>query len=242
MTHPISVPPDTIAHRAQPGAEVYRALFDLSQSIAGHTDLETLCNSLATSLRHVVSFNSLGLMLHDPIHNELRLHAVSTDTAHEHKEIVIPAEGNHAGAWVWREQKPLVLSPLGSEGQWREEFKRALEHGIRALVLVPLSNGDRRIGILGFGLSEPFQPEDEALRFLQRVATEVAVSVDGYLTRQALTHERDRIRVLFDITNALVSKLPMDELFSAVSEQLSPVVTHDFRGSRYSTKRPAEST
>jgi transcriptional regulator with GAF, ATPase, and Fis domain len=110
MTHPISVPPDTIVHMAQPGAEVYRALFDLSQSIAGHTDMETLCNSLATSLRHVVSFNSLGLMLHDPIHNELRLHAVNTDTAHEHKEIVIPAEGNHAGAWVWREQKPLVLA------------------------------------------------------------------------------------------------------------------------------------
>ena len=52
--------------------------------------------------------------------------------------------------------------------------------------------------------------------------------MDGYLARQALLRERDRMRVLFEITNALVSKLPMDELFSAISEQLSRVVAHDF--------------
>jgi formate hydrogenlyase transcriptional activator len=52
--------------------------------------------------------------------------------------------------------------------------------------------------------------------------------VDGYLTKQALLRERDRMRVLFDITNALVSKLPMDDLFSAISGQLNRVVAHDF--------------
>jgi formate hydrogenlyase transcriptional activator len=39
--------------------------------------------------------------------------------------------------------------------------------------------------------------------------------------------ERDRLRTLFDITNALVSKLSPDDLFSAVSEQLSKVIRHD---------------
>src|ERR1035438_3794300 len=103
-----------------------------------------------------------------------------------------------------------------------------LEEGIHALTLVPLSNGDRQLGILGFGFVAPFQPDDDALAFLQRVASEVAVWVDGYLTRQALLYERDRMRVLFEITNALVSKLPMDELFSAISEQLNRAVVHDF--------------
>jgi formate hydrogenlyase transcriptional activator len=36
------------------------------------------------------------------------------------------------------------------------------------------------------------------------------------------------MQVLFEITNGLVSKLPMDELFSAISEQLNRVVAHDF--------------
>jgi len=36
------------------------------------------------------------------------------------------------------------------------------------------------------------------------------------------------MRVLFEIAEALVSKLPMEELLAAVSEQLNRVVAHDF--------------
>ena len=43
-----------------------------------------------------------------------------------------------------------------------------------------------------------------------------------------LVRERDRLRTLFDITKALVSKLSPDELFAAISAQLSKVIRHDF--------------
>jgi len=210
-----------------PEDKIYKSLFELSQSIAGHTDLETLCNSLADALRQVVSFDYLGLVLYDPIHNELRLHAVSANRPYKEKQVVLSAESDHAGAWVWREQQPLVLSPLEEHGRWDGTMQEAMEEGIHALTLVPLSNGNRRLGLLGFGFTTPYQPSDDALRFLQRVASEFAVSVDGYLARQALLHERDRMRVLFEITNALVSKLPMDQLFAEISGQLSRVVAHD---------------
>ena len=68
---------DTIVDMGVPGSDIYKALFDLSQSIAGHSDLGTLCNSLAGGLRRVVSFDFLALVLHDPVHDQLRLHAVS---------------------------------------------------------------------------------------------------------------------------------------------------------------------
>ncbi len=225
---PLPAPPDSIFDVGAPDAVIYKALFDLSQSIAGHSDLETLCNSLAGSLRRVVSFDYLGLVLQDPVHDHLRLHAVSTNRPFKDKEIVLPADGEHIGAWVWREQRPLVLSPLKNEARLGDLIQEVLETGIHALTLVPLSTGSRRIGILGFGFTAPFHPDEDALAFLQRVASEVAVSVDGYLARQALLRERDRMLVLFEITNALISKLPMDELFSAISEQLNRVVAHDF--------------
>ena len=225
---PIPALPDSIVDMGFPDSVIYKALFDLSQSIAGHSDLETLCNSLAGSLRRVVSFDFLALVLYDPVHDQLRLHAVSANRPYKDKQVVLPAASDHVGARVWREQKPLVLSPLEEVAGSSDVIRQALEEGIHALTLVPLSNGDRQLGILGFGFVAPFQPDDDALAFLQRVASEVAVSVDGYLTRQALLRERDRMRVLFEITNALVSKLPMDELFSAISEQLNRAVAHDF--------------
>jgi len=211
-----------------PDTEIYKALFDLSQSIAGHTDLNTLCHSLADSLRRVVAFDSLGLVLHDGRRNQLRVHSIAPERPIQDTGIVVPADGEHFGAWVWREQKPLVLSPLVDDSRWSHVIEEMRQKGIQALTLVPLSNGDRRLGLLGFGFREPYRPDAEALGFLERVASEFAVAVDGYLTRQALLHERDRMRVLFEITTALVSKLPMEELFSAISEQLNRVVAYDF--------------
>src|SRR5271157_4086671 len=45
---------------------------------------------------------------------------------------------------------------------------------------------------------------------------------------QELAREHDRLRTLFDITNALVSKLGRDELFFAISEQISNIIRHDY--------------
>src|ERR1035437_3478045 len=115
ISTPRSCPPDTIVDMGLPDSEIYKVLFDLSQSIAGHSDLETLCNSLAGALRRVVSFDFLALVLHDPVHDQLRLHAVSANRPYRDKEIVLPTGGEHIGARVWREQKPLVLSSLDEE-------------------------------------------------------------------------------------------------------------------------------
>lgn len=47
---PIPAPAVSIVDMEIPGSDIYEALFNLSQSIGGQTDLGTLCNSLAGSL------------------------------------------------------------------------------------------------------------------------------------------------------------------------------------------------
>ena len=100
--------------------------------------------------------------------------------------------------------------------------------GVRAVALVPLTAGDDRLGAFGFGCFEPYKPSDAELAFLERVASEFAVAVESFLAKQEAVREKDRLQTLFDITNALVSKLSPDELFSAISAQLSNVIRHDF--------------
>ena len=94
-------------------------------------------------------------------------------------------------------------------------------------MLVPLTAGDNRLGAFGFSSVAPYEPSPAELEFLERVASEFAVAVEAFLARQEAVRERDRLRTLFDITNALVSKLAPDELFSAISDQLSKVIRHD---------------
>lgn len=63
---------------------------------------------------------------------------------------------------------------------------------------------------------------------MERVASEFAVAVESFFAKQDLLRERDRLRTLFDITKVLVSKLSQDELFTAISTQLSRVIRHDY--------------
>jgi formate hydrogenlyase transcriptional activator len=95
-------------------------------------------------------------------------------------------------------------------------------------VLVPLTAGESRLGAFGFGSVAPLDPSPAEIAFLERVAGEFAVAVEAYLAKQNVVRERDRLRTLFDITNALISKLSPNELFSAISTQLSRIVKHDF--------------
>ena len=57
---------------AASSTEIYKAVVALSRSIAGRTDLRSLLSGVAESLRPIVRFDHLGLILHDPIGNAMQ--------------------------------------------------------------------------------------------------------------------------------------------------------------------------
>jgi formate hydrogenlyase transcriptional activator len=210
---------------------LYRSLFELAQSLSGHSDLQSLCESLDRSLRQVIEFDYLGLALYDADQNVMRLHAVTGIQTAESQMTVIAVEDSPA-EWVLQEQRLLVIPDLAVESRWPKFINHLLSQGVRGATFVPLSNGSRRLGVLAFGVlasgvRSKYEPSEVELALVQRVASEAAVTVDAYLMQQQLTQQRDRLQVLFDVTNALVSKLPWDELFASISCQLSRIVEHD---------------
>jgi len=206
-------------------ADIYEAVVALSRSIAGRTDLESLLSGVGESVRRIVSFDYVGLTLHDPRNNCLQGHYLGGPGS-PHTTVSAPVDQDPAG-WVWLNQQPLVIRCLTSESRWPDFLERARAAGISAVTIVPLTAGDTRLGAFGFGCRPPFEPSPAELGFLERVASEFAVAVESFLARQEAIRERDRLRTLFDITNALMSKLSPDELFSAISAQLSNVIRHD---------------
>lgn len=208
-------------------SQIYEAVLALSRSIAGHSDLESLLAGVAKSLRQVVDFEYVALILHEPEGNRMRLHVLNAAGPVDTGAAPPFPLGQDPSGWVWLNQQPLVIPSVEGEARWPEFMERVRETGVRALTLVPLTAGENRLGVFGFGSLAPFDPSPAELAFLDRVASEFAVAVEAFLAKQQLVRERDRLRALFDITNALVSKLSPDELFSAISEQLSRVIRHD---------------
>src|SRR5579863_6173130 len=208
-------------------SEIYEAVLSLARPIAGRTDLDALLSGVRESLRRIVSFDHLGLILHDPENSAMQGHILNEPGAPLITTLRMPVESDPAGR-VWLNQQPLILSHLDAENRWPEFTSRArAEFGLSTLILVPLTAGDNRLGAFGFSSVAPYEPGPAEMEFLERVATEFAVAVEGFLARQAAVRERDRLRTLFNITNALVSKLAAGDLFSAISAQLSNVIRHD---------------
>ncbi|MEO8592058.1 MAG: sigma 54-interacting transcriptional regulator [Candidatus Solibacter sp.] len=208
-------------------SELFRAVLALSRSIAGRTDLDALVSGVAASLRPIVTFDHVGLVLHDRNSNLMQGYILNEPGNPVITRLRLPVHEDPAG-WVWLNQEPLVLSHVHSETRWPEFVRRAHDFGISTLIMVPLTTGNNRLGAFGFSSVTPLHPSPADIEFLERVASEFAVAVEAFLARQEAVRERDRLRTLFDITNALVSKLDRDDLFSAITGQLFRIIRHDY--------------
>jgi formate hydrogenlyase transcriptional activator len=209
-------------------AKIYEALFELAQCLSGHDEPDSLCDELARSLRRVVHFDFLALALHDPAENALRLRGLSTslpmDVGPPHTMI---KAGDEPASWVWNNQQPVIMPRAADDRRWPAFSSMLVQRGIHSISLFPLTNGSRRIGVLGLGSRAESESSEEDAAFLARVASEVAVTLDAHLSHQALRRERDRLSVLFEITNTLVAKLSWDDLLPAISAVLGKVLSHE---------------
>jgi formate hydrogenlyase transcriptional activator len=88
---------------------------------------------------------------------------------------------------------------------------------------------------MGFGRLTPQRITDSELQFMQRVAAQVAVAVDNALNfensqayQQQLARERDRLQVLLQINNLLVTSRELPDLFRGIVTTFERVIHHDF--------------
>ena len=234
MPDPVISAPETVpAAPLEHSRRQLEALLEVSEAIAQQRDLPALFHDLAMRLHSVVEFDFLTLILHDPVRNVMRLQILETEhptDAPIGKEL--PVEG-HPSGWVWQTQEPLVVNDTHEETRFPEYVTMLREKGVRAFALVPLTTAQRRVGALGFGRMTPEGITE--LQFMQRVASQVAVAVDNTLNLESsqayqrqLARERDRLRILLDLNNVLVTSRELPELFRGIVATLQRVVHHDY--------------
>jgi formate hydrogenlyase transcriptional activator len=237
MADPAIFPPEpTPAAPLEHSRRQLEALLEVAESIAQHRDLAALFHDVAERLHCVVDFDFLTLVLHDPVRNVMRLHILETrlPTPAKKTGTESPVDG-HPSGWVWQSQQPFVVSDTEEDHRFPDFLQRLREVGIRSLAMVPLTTAQRRLGAMGFGRLVPQGITDAEVQFMQRAASQVAVAVDNALnfeTSQAyqsqLARERDRLQVLLEVNNVLVSSRELPELFRGIVTSLEKVIHHDY--------------
>ena len=236
MADPVISPPE--AAQALPPDHTRRqleALLEVSEVIAQQRDLRVLFHDLADRLHAVVEFDFLSLVLHDPVRNVMRLHVLETRHPSEKPTgSESPVEG-HPSGWVWQTQKTFVVADTASETRYPDFIPRLRQMGVRSLAIVPLTTAQRRLGAMGFGRVVPERITEAELQFMRRVAAQVAVAADNALNSESsqayqrqLAEERDRLQVLLEINNILVTSRELAELFQGIVTALTRVIHHDY--------------
>jgi formate hydrogenlyase transcriptional activator len=211
-----------------------RLLIEVSEAIASHRNLDDLFHDLAERLPRVVSFDYINLLLHDPTRYVMRLHilvAPQDSTIRPGQEF--PVDGSASG-FVWKTQQPLMVENLQAETRFPALVPLLLANGVKSFCSLPVTTALRRLGALGFGSLTRRAYTDADQHFMQQVANQVAVAVDNVLhdesaqvAQQQLTRERDRLRLLLEVNNAVVSHLDLDDVFKAVSACVRRVIPCD---------------
>src|SRR2546425_10855775 len=236
MADPVISPPEVaFASPLEHSRRQLEALLEVSEAIAQQRDLPALFHDLAGRLHSVIEFDFLSLVLHDPVRNVMRLHILETHIPTEKTAgTESPIEG-HPSGWVWQTQQPLVILDVDEETRFPDFMPRLREHNVRSLAIFPLTTAQRRIGSMGFGRMVPQHITDTELQFMQRVASQVAVAVDNALnfeTSQAyqsqLARQRDRLQVLLEVNNVLITSRELPEVFRGIVKTLERVIHHDY--------------
>ena len=211
------------------------ALLDVSETIAQQRDLKGLFHELTLRLHTVLQFDFLGLVLHDPARNTMRIHILEThDAGHPESPTELPVDSSPSG-WVWQNQQPFVSLDTSKDTRYPDFMQRVQDAGVHTIAIVPLTTAQHRLGALVFGRYVPQGMSEVELGFMKRVAAQVAVAVDNAINFQAaqayqqqLAFERDRFRVLLEINNLLMSTRDVTAVFNGIVSSLKPVIHHDY--------------
>jgi formate hydrogenlyase transcriptional activator len=128
---------------------------------------------------------------------------------------------------VHETQQVLVTSDWREEERFRKHGEFLNQLGIASTCVLPLARGERRLGVLSIGSSRPDAYSEDEVRFLSLVADQIALAIDAavnfYLSRQA----QDRLKLILDLTNQVVSNLNFEDLMRTISASVRRVMRCD---------------
>ena len=209
----------------------YETLLQALETISMQRDLRSLVRQLKAQLHTVLEFTFFDLVLYDQETEKVTPIVPGTlpYLPPEHRFQEGP------GYLVWSTQQPLSCDVVELTHRWPRYAELRRDDHLKAYCAVPLSTAQRRLGILHFASIEISSYGEEEVRFIQRVAGQIAVAIDNAMNFESsreldrkLTDERDHLRNLLEVTNAVVGCLELEEISQEVVIRLQRLTDCDF--------------
>ncbi len=216
-------------------SEQYRALLEISESIAAHRRFEDFFQALKGSLGRIIRFDGIGISLHDPEQRTMTLFLAESGSSLEPLVGRTFSAEETPTADLLETKQPYYVPDIEKEERFPIIREMSRRHGIRSYCVFPLFTARKRLGGLHIASSARDAYSAADIEFMRLAARLAAVALESVLDNRAaerlqkeLSNERDRFRLLLEISDAVVSELNIKKLFSVISECLRKILELDF--------------
>ena len=205
----------------------YEALLRATNAIGTCSDCEGAGEVLLQALREVIPFEYLQLIAIGNETTAVEWHLLYSNGARQDPPLTEVALEGTPVEWVHNSQQALVTDDWSRETRFAKHAEFLHELGIASTCVLPLARGQRRLGVLSLGRSHTDAYSEDEVRFLSLVADQIALAIDAavnfYLSRQA----QDRLKLILDLTNQVVSNLNFQELLRTISASVRRIMHYD---------------
>jgi len=142
--------------------------------------------------------------------------------------MVVGPNGGSCGTAVYRKESVYVTDIL-TDPIWENYRNRMLPFGIRSVWSRPLFTSEgKALGTFSINYRESRSPSASDLQLIENASHITGIAIERHINEQALQRERDRLRLLLEITNSMTSKLDLRRLVESLSTDLLRVTRCDF--------------
>ncbi|MGB7329922.1 MAG: sigma 54-interacting transcriptional regulator, partial [Terriglobales bacterium] len=205
----------------------YEALLRATNAIGTCSDCDSAGDVLLKTLLEVVPSDYLQLVAFEGETRAVAWHLLySNGTKHNLPlaDVVLedtPMECAHES------QQALVTTDWRVEPRFPKHGEFLNQLHIASTCALPLARGGRRLGVLSFGRARPHAYPDDEVRFLSVVADQIALAIDAAVNFYLSQQSQDRLKLILELTNQVVSNLNFQELLQAISASVRRVMHCD---------------
>jgi len=144
--------------------------------------------------------------------------------------MAVGPKGGSCGTAVYRKESVYVTDIL-TDPIWENYRDRMLPFGIRSVWSRPLFTSEgKALGTFSINYRESRSPGASDLQLIESASHITGIAIERHMNEEALRRERDRLRLLLEITNSMTSKLDLRRLVDVLSTNLLRVTRSDFCG------------
>jgi formate hydrogenlyase transcriptional activator len=216
----------------------YRALLDVSSAMVEQPTVKAVVHSFRRVLSSSCRLH--GAHLYVLGGDGESLHLLEFDREADAPAIKIGTKISRIGevARVLEDLEPVFLPDVSQEMFKHPDLAPFASESVgRPTYVFPVSTFQQRYGILVVTKDRGQEFVTEDVELLRSLASHVAVALECALARDSaelyqrqVVKERDRLRLLLEINNHIVSKLDINELFRSASASIRTYFRNDFTG------------